>query len=203
MHVNPVLNKKLVMKTLITVLSEAKPEACGVEYRFLGTGAALLHGVVMPAGDLDILVKERRGVDVFSEALKGFECLLAPTFLEDMRQYYAEFRVNGVEVDISTVEIRTDADWIETYGSGPWTHYVSLPCGPFSVPTVKLELRLITELYRNRPERYEPIIEFLKTKKFDGDLLRRGTEGLPKGVQTKLFNELGLRLAMNKTARFL
>jgi hypothetical protein len=100
-----------------------------MEYRFLGTGAALLHGVVLPAGDIDILVKERRGVEVFNDALKCFDCLMAPTFLEDMRQFYAEFRVNGVEVGISTVEIEADVDWIETYGSGPWTHFVLLSCG--------------------------------------------------------------------------
>ncbi len=192
MHVNPLLDKKLVEKTLITVLSKVKPEANGVEYRFVGTGAALLHGVVMPAGDIDILVKERRGIDVFNETLKEFECLLAPTFMNDMRQYYTEHRVNGVEVGVSTVEIETDADWIETYGSGPWTHYVLFPCGPFLVPTVKLELRLITELYRNRPERYEPIIEFLKTKKLDKSLLKRGTKGLPKELQSKVYAELGL-----------
>lgn len=193
MHVNSLLDRKLVEETLVTVLSEVEPEARGVEYRFLGTGAALLHGVKLPAGDVDFLVKKRKGVDVFSEGLKRFECLLAPTFLEGMRQYYAEFRVNGVEVGVSTVEIETDADWVETYGSGPWTHYVLLPCGAFSVPTVKLELRLITELYRNRPERYEPIIGFLKTKGFDEGLLRRGTGNLPKDVQTKVFSKLGMR----------
>ena len=138
------------------------------------------------------MVKERGGVDVFSEALARFDCLMAPTFLEDMRQYYAEFRVNGVEVGVSTVEIETDADWIETYGSGPWTHYVLLPCGPHLVPTVKLELRLITELYRNRPERYEPIIEFLKTKRFDESLLKRGIKGLPEDLQSKVSGRLGL-----------
>lgn len=186
------LDKKLVEETLKTVLDKVKPEARGVEYRFLGTGAALLHGVALPAGDIDILVKERRGVDVFSEALTCFDCLVAPMFLEDMRQYYAEFRVNGVEVGISTVEIETDVDWIETYGSGPWTHYVLLPCGPRLVPTVKLELRLITELYRNRPERYEPIIEFLEKKGFDESLLRRGTKDLPKDMQQKVLSRLSL-----------
>jgi hypothetical protein len=193
MHVNPLLDKKLVEETLKTVLDRVKPEARDVEYRFLGTGAALLHGVALPAGDIDILVKERRGVNVFSIALACFDCLIAPTFLEDMRQYYTEFRVNGVEVGISTVEIETDVDWIETYGSGPWTHYVFLPCGPRLVPTVKLELRLITELYRNRPERYELIIEFLEKKWFDESLLKRGIKGLPEDLQSKVSGRLGLR----------
>jgi hypothetical protein len=44
MHVNPRLNKKLVEKTLITILDRAMPEANDMEYRLVGTGAALLHG---------------------------------------------------------------------------------------------------------------------------------------------------------------
>ena len=86
MHVNPLLDKKLFEETLKTVLGKVKPEATNVEYRFLGTGAALLHGVALPAGDIDILVKERKVVEVFSSALKCFDCLMAPKFLEDMRQ---------------------------------------------------------------------------------------------------------------------
>lgn len=190
MHVNPLLDKKLVEKTLITILDKVMPEASDVEYHFLGTGAALLYGVVLPAGDIDILVKERRGVEVFSDTLACFNCLIAPTYLESMRQYYAEFRINGVEVGISTVEIETDMDWIETYGSGPWTHYVLLPCGPYIVPTVKLELRLITELYRNRQERYDPLIEFLRIKGYDESLLRRGIKSLSEELQNKVLGRL-------------
>jgi hypothetical protein len=191
MHVNPLLDKRLVKKTLVTMLDRVMPEPDNVEYRFLGTAAALLHGVVLPAGDIDILVKERKGVEVFSDALVGFDCLLAPTYLEDMRQYYAEFKINGVEVGISTVEIETDEDWIETYGPGPWIHYVLLPCGSYMVPTVKLELRLITELYRNRPERYDPLIEFMRIKGYDENLLKRGIKSLPEDLQNKVLNRLG------------
>jgi hypothetical protein len=115
---------------------------------------------------------------------------MGPTYLEDMRQYYAEFKINGVEVGISTVEIETDVDWIETYGSGPWTHYELLPCGSYMVPTVKLELRLITELYRNRPERYEPLIEFMRKKGYDKSLLRRGIKGLTEDLQNIVLSRL-------------
>jgi len=78
-------------------------------------------------------------------------------------------------VGVSTVEVETDLDVIETFGPGPWEHhYVLLPCGPYLVPTVTLELRLITELYRNRPERYKPIIQYLRAQGCDLDLVRRG-----------------------------
>jgi hypothetical protein len=145
---------------------------------------------VLPAGDIDILVKERQVVELFCDALAEFDCLMAPTHLKDMRQYYAEFRVNGVEVGVSTVEIETDADFIETYGPGPWTHYVLFPCGSHMVPTVKLELRLITELYRNRPDRYNPLIEHMRVHGYDEDLLRRGIKGLPEDLRNKVLSRL-------------
>ena len=190
MHVNPLLDRKLLEDTLVIVLDRVMPEAGDVEYRLLGTGAALLHGVDLPAGDIAILVKDRKAVDAFNDALACFKCLYPPTFLEDMRQYYVEFEINGVDVGISTVEIETDLDWIETYGPGPWVHYVLLPCGSHMVPTVKIELRLITELYRGRQERYDPLIEYMKTRVYDATLLNRGIKGLKKDVQEKVLSRL-------------
>ena len=192
MHVNPSLDRKLLEKTLITIPDRVQPKASNIEYRLLGTGAALLHGVVLPVGDIDILVKERRGVEVFNDALFGFECIVKPSYLKDTRQYYAEFRINGVEVGISTVEIDTDVDWIETYGSGPWAYYVLLPCGSYTVPTVKLELRLVTELYRNRPERYYPLVEYMRVNGYDENLLKRGINGLSEDLKNKALNMLNI-----------
>lgn len=190
MHVNPLLDRKLLETTLNKIFDRVMPNASDVEYRLVGTGAALLHGVVLPAGDIDILVKERRGIEVFNDALSDSDCLIAPNYLEDMRQYYAEYRVNGVEVGISTVEVETDNDWMETYGSGPWTHYVLLPCGSYMVPTVKLELRLITELYRNRRDRSVPLVEYMKIYGYDGNLLKRGLNDLSEDLQNKVLSKL-------------
>jgi len=121
-----------------------------------------------------------------------FDYLMSPTYLGDMRQYYAEFRTNGVEVGISTVEIETDLDWIETYGPGLWVRYVLLPCGSHTVPTVRLELRLITELYRDRPERYNALTEYMRTKGCDAALLKRGMKGLKEDIQEKVLSRLNL-----------
>jgi len=190
MHVNPLLDRKLLEDTLVIVLDRVMPEAGNIEYRLLGTGAALLHGVELPAGDIDILVKDRKAADAFNDALACFKCLYPPSFLEHSRQYYVEFEINGVHVGISTVEIETDLDWVETYGPGPWVHYVLLPCGSYMVPTVKLELRLITELYRNRQERYNPLIEYMKTRRYDIALLNRGMNGLKKDVREEVLGRL-------------
>ena len=160
---DPLLDRARLQKTLITVLDHILPVYPDTDYRLVGTGAALLHGVCLPAGDVDILVKERADVDAYADALSPFRCLEPPAWLPEARQYYANYRVNGVEVGISTVEVQTDADVVETYGSGPWErNYVLLPCGPYRVPTVALELRLITEVYRDRPDRYNPLIQHLQ-----------------------------------------
>lgn len=174
-HLNPLLDRLRVQETLIAVLDHVLPVYPDIDYRLVGTGAALLHGVDLPAGDVDILVQDRSDVDAFGAALSSFECLQPPAWLPDDDQYYANYLVNGVEVGISTVEVETELDTIETFGSGPWErHYVLLPCGPYAVPTVKLELRLITELYRDRPDRYNPLLQCLRAHGCDLDLVRRG-----------------------------
>jgi hypothetical protein len=172
---DPSLDRPRLQETLIVVLDHILPLYPDTQYRLVGTGAALLHGVELPAGDVDLTVQERSDVDAFGAALSSFECLDSPAWLPYTRQYYANYSVNGVEVGISTVEIETDLDVLETYGPGLWErHYLLLPCGPYLVPTVALELRLITEMHRDRPERYKPIIQYLKAHGCDLDLVRRG-----------------------------
>jgi hypothetical protein len=45
------------------------------------------------------------------------------------------------------------------------------------VPTANLELRLITEVWRDRPDRYTPLIAYLREHGCDLDLIRRGLSG--------------------------
>jgi hypothetical protein len=191
-HPAPILEQIRLRETLLTLLDNAMPACARYDYRLVGTGAALLHGVTLPAADLDILVKERQAVDAFGKALASFTCLAAPAWLPEMRQYYGNYAVNGVEVGFSTVEIDTAADTIETLGRGPWEHYTLLPCGSYHVPTVALELRLITELYRNRPERSQPIIEFMRSYGCDLDFICRGLAGagLPQNMQDEVRSQL-------------
>lgn len=153
----------------------------------------MLHGVSLPAADMDILVRERSHVDAFGSALSQFRCLAAPAWLAPSKQYYANYEVNGVEVGISTVEVASDADTVETFGRGPWEHFVLLRCGRYAVPTVALELRLITELFRNRPERYRALVRFMQSHGCDLDLIRRGMAAirLPQAMQDDVFEKLG------------
>jgi len=182
-HPTPTLDRPRLVETLTLVLDHGPPSgglpACaGIAYRLVGTGAAMLHGVNLPVGDLDLLLLDRAGVDAFCAALAPFECLEPAAWLPQARQYYANYAVNGIEVGLSTVEVETESDTIETFGPGPWElHYSLLPCGPYRVPTVDLELRLITELYRDRPDRYTPLIAYLREHGCDLDLVRRGLSG--------------------------
>lgn len=64
----------------------------------------------MRAGDVDILVEKRESVDIFARALADFPCISPPTWMSDARQYYTAFNINGVQVEVSTVEWETDSD---------------------------------------------------------------------------------------------
>jgi len=168
------LDQATLQSTLITVFNHAMPVLAQDRYRLVGTSAALLQGVLLPAGDIDLLMKERSDVDAFNSAMSSFECLQPPIHLVERKQYYANYVVNGIEVGISTVEWETASDGIECFGSGPWEHYTLVSCGPYDIPTVALELRLISELYRDRPDRYMPLIEYLREHGCDRALVRRG-----------------------------
>lgn len=76
-----------LQETLVTVFDAAVQVYSAVEYRLVGTSAALLQGVNLPVGDVDFLVKTRSGVDAFSQALSSFDCLEAPEYLSHDRQY--------------------------------------------------------------------------------------------------------------------
>jgi hypothetical protein len=170
---NPSLTLESLKATLTTFLSLAADLPTKINYRLLGTAAALLHGVQLPANDIDLMVRHRADVDSFGATLAQFQCLVAPSWLPDAKQYYGNYNVNGIEIGFSNVEVDSDRDTIETFGPGPWKHYSNLSIGSYSVPTVALELRLHTELHRNRPDRFEPILQYLQEKGCNHDLMDR------------------------------
>lgn len=168
------LDQPRLREILEKVLEHAASRFEQVNSCLVGTAAAMLHGVPLSAGDVDFLMKERTYVDAFAVALSSFPVLTPPTLLEhseQAKQYYAAYNVNGIQVEASTVEVSTDSVYIETSGDGPWKYQTLIAAGPYRVPTVALELRLATELLRNRPDRYEPIITWMKQNGCDAELL--------------------------------
>jgi len=171
--IRPPRDQAELRDVLAMTLDRLDPEASGVDYRLVGTGAALAQGVHLPTGDVDILVARRADVDQFAAALSEFRCLDPPVWLADARQYFVRFAVAGIGVGASTVERPVDTDTFECIGRGPWEHFVRVECGRHTVPAVRLELRLVSELVRNRPDRYQPLIERLRSPDADLDLVHR------------------------------
>jgi len=147
--------------TLTHVLDRVEREG-SFRYRLIGTAAALLHGVPIEPGDVDLLAASRADVDLFARALRDCHCLTAPVWMPDARQYYVAFEVDGVKVEASTVEWPTDSEFMESLGSGPWTHFTDIVVGDKLVPTVALELRLATEVRRGRAEHAEAIRRWME-----------------------------------------
>ncbi|MEU4233906.1 hypothetical protein AB0F17_57350 [Nonomuraea sp. NPDC026600] len=162
-----------VTSALEAALTALKAVGADPMYRVGGTSAALLQGVHLPVGDVDVLVARREDVDTVAAALSSFPCLYAASWFPESSQYFARYEVNGVQLEISTVEHETDSDEMECIGRGPWQHYVLITCGSHRVPVVRLELRLATELLRDRSDRYEPLLDHMATQGFDADLLDR------------------------------
>ena len=168
-----------MVRTLRRVLAVWEP---AFPYRLVGTAAALLQGVELPARDIDILCREREAVDRFVAAMAGFRALQEPAWLPGDRQYYCNYDVAGVEVGASTVEIDVSHDTAETLGAGPWRHFREVPVGEHRVPAVRLELRLATEILRRRRDRSEPLISFLRAHGCDTHLVARALSnaGVPR-----------------------
>lgn len=167
------LNLTDITTTLDMALDALGAAGADTAYRVCGTSAALLQGVPLPVGDIDVLLASREDVDTFAAALSSFPCLYTASWLPESSQYFARFEVNGVELELSTVERRVDSDAMECVGSGPWQHYVLITCGSHHVPVVRLELRLGSELLRDRADRYDPLLDYMGTRGFDSDLLQR------------------------------
>ncbi|MFI6323402.1 hypothetical protein ACIBG8_38140 [Nonomuraea sp. NPDC050556] len=181
-----------VISALDTTLTTLKATGIDLTYRVGGTSAALLQGVHLPVGDIDVLVAQRTDVDAVATALSPFPCLHATSWLPQGAQYFARYEVNGVHLEISTVEQETESDALECIDSGPWHHYVQITCGQHPVPVVRLELRLATELLRDRPDRYKPLLDHLATHGFDADLLNRAmvARDIPLARQRSIHNRL-------------
>ena len=184
-----------MQRILTAVLDRALAAAPEAEYRLVGTASSVLRGISIPAGDVDLLLRQRGDVDRFGAAvmkIPGATCLSAPAPLDRPRQYFARYLVDGVTVEVSTVEVETESDAMECFGSGPWTHFDLVPCGHHRVPAVATELRLITELTRDRPERSGPLLSYLHERGCDVALIERGMAArrTPEARQAEVLGQL-------------
>ncbi|GGL20093.1 hypothetical protein [Mangrovihabitans endophyticus] len=172
---------------------EAFAAAAAVTYRLVGTAAARIQGVDLPTADVDVLLADRAGVDAFAATLADFACHTPPTWMPAAQQYYARFDVCGTPVELSTVERPTETDTVECAGQGPWRHYVLVDLAGHAVPAVRPELRLASELVRDRPDRYEPLIDHMLRHGADVQLTLRAAR--ERGVDPALQEYVADRLS--------
>jgi hypothetical protein len=95
------LSPQQLRDTLINVLDHAMPACAEVEYRLVGTSAALLQGVLLPAGDIDILVKEQAHVDAFGTTLASYKISeLARDRPDRSTPLIQHMRVHGCDIEL-------------------------------------------------------------------------------------------------------
>ncbi len=125
--------------------------------------------------DIDILFRDRIDVDAWFDALSiEFEVETAPAWIPDASQYFARLHAPEITIELSTVEVATDRDTMECFGTGPWEHFDLIACGTGRVPAVASELRLLTEIARGRGDRYRAIAGHLRIVGCDQALIERG-----------------------------
>jgi hypothetical protein len=118
----------------------------------------------------------------------------------DRHQYFASFTIDAVKVEISTIELTSDLDVMETFGTGPWKHFSLAKIGEYVIPIVAIELRLVTEIMRGRDDRIESIIAYLKETNINKKLLIRAlsTERPDYGkLNCKLIDSIKAKLGIS------
>ena len=159
-----------VDRALTAALGRVPP----ADFRLVGTASSVLRGIVMPAADIDILFRDRAGVDGWFDALSSdFDVETDPIWIAEANQYFARLHAPAFPIELSTVEVATDRDTMECFGTGPWQHFDLIPCGAGRVPTVASELRLLTEVARARDDRYRAIAAHLRVTGCDQALIAR------------------------------
>ena len=184
-HREMALDRGVVVRTIEFVLARVPP----AEMRLVGTSSSLVRGIPIQADDIDILFRTRSDIDAWCAQLQSTTAAVTyPEWLADGRQYFARLILDGVIIELSTVEAPSRDDTMECVGIGPWAHFDSVTCGGVIVQATASELRLLSELERNRRDRAVPILGVLKKKGCDIDLVRRGLNRM--AADTVVFHEV-------------
>jgi hypothetical protein len=185
------LDRAGVERALASTFTRVPP----ADVRLVGTASSLLRGITTPAGDIDILFRDRADVDAWFVVLSAdLDVEIPPAWIADTQQYFARVHSDGVAIELSTVEIDSDADTMECVGAGPWQYFDLVRCGDGTLPVVATELRLLTEVARFRENRYRPIVDHLRAEGCDIALIRRGLAniGATKEVVDRVLVDLSI-----------
>lgn len=165
-------------------------ERCRDHVRIVGTASSLLRGVDVPAGDVDILARDRTTVDQLAREADaaGATCDARPRLIDTPfgGQYIADYHIGDVPVQISTVELSIpDPSYVaECAGDAPWAHFDMIDIDGHAIPVVASELRLVSDVIRGRADRWLATASFLADDGYDDRLLGDALARLPLELQT-------------------
>jgi len=77
----PLQNRKQLKVILTTIYDKTGKILRGYDYRIVGTAASLLQGVNISTNGIDILFRDRRGIDEIHKILSKIKCFREPEFL--------------------------------------------------------------------------------------------------------------------------
>lgn len=166
------------------------------DIRIVGTAASWLRGIDLPVGDIDVLARTRPIVDGLAGELirRGVPCRMPPSLLDEpgFGQYYASFDIHDVKVEVSTVETDGDGPVSECAGPAPWSHFDHVLFNGTRLFVVASELRLLSEVSRNRPERWGPIGRHLRRNGYDAALVDAACSCLPDELRAVMDEAVGI-----------
>ena len=143
------------------------------QYLLCGTAAGLFQGVFQPVRDINLLAKTRTQVDDFSHALRIYPQVEKPIYTESEKLYRATHLIRGVEVSMTALDTSQEDSENMVTSLSPWDYYTEVKIDSHTIRTEALELRLASEIARERPRHYLPLIKHLQKHGADVDLAQR------------------------------
>ena len=96
------IDRSALRGVFLKVLPRLQTSLAESDYRLVGTAAAALYGCRLPVADVDFLMRDRKHVDAFADALSEFHCLIKPRFdlwsppPQEAGQYWCRYDIGGV-----------------------------------------------------------------------------------------------------------
>lgn len=197
------LSDSEIFEALATVLDAAGDLVGSLRFCLVGTASSRVRGIPLPVGDVEFVAADRHTVDALFARISADLPRLPVEHAAELQKfagrgratdlwfYAAAWRVEGVSIGWATCEpvggmprdpmrlsadvraVHVHSDVYECLGRAPWIHSDVVQVGDHAVCCVATELRLVSELVRERGERYDPIFDYLEDRPFDRDLLAR------------------------------
>ncbi|MEK3942361.1 MULTISPECIES: hypothetical protein [Paenibacillus] len=184
-----------------------------LEWILVGSVGSVLQGCEMTPGDVDIYTRNKEGIDQFAELLKGFSLLdkcefphgdnwlsslEEPTFTQTFSSGFSwtkgSWIIDGFKVEVvhisnsAGIPDSMDGDGIWEGGQFIWSHFKNVEIGPYTIPTVPLEIQLESNLRRKRSDRTQAIIAALQKNSYDKELIEKA---LSKEHLSYFYSQIG------------